>query len=128
MTMIVLPQPLPLPFPVPSPGIGIPYPSPSPIPGVVSPTITPGIGVAPSGASGSVFQPFADLFHISVDWRYILAIFLLLITISIAENYSINGAWIYVAILLLGAILVNAQFTREFTSGLSDVTRTIQGR
>jgi hypothetical protein len=100
-------EPIPLPplpgYPTPSPGIGTGV-SPGIDPGV-SPGISPGVSPAIM-PSGSITGPFSDLFNFPINWRYMLAILVILLTVNAVEEWNMTYAWVYVFILLLGLTIV----------------------
>jgi hypothetical protein len=71
----------------------------------------PSIGAMPSGGSGgSIGQTFAALFGFAVDWRYILALLLMLLSVTVVESVWPEWVWPYVGVLLLGIVVVNERF------------------
>lgn len=97
---IVLPQPYPVPFPGVSPG--------------VSPEVSP--GVVPGSNPPGIMAPFAELFNVDLNWKYVLAVLFLLLTVNMVEGWNSDYAWTYMAILLLGVIVVDGRFGPQLSA------------
>lgn len=123
-TITLPPLPYPNPAPIPWP---VPRPTPEPTPGTTTPEPVPGVPFpmpSPIPGGGAFLQPFTNLFAFDVDWRLIIAIIILALTVDLMAQQNESVAWGYAGILLLGAIVITGRF-RNFTSEFDALTRAL---